>query len=99
MKAFNVLLTDSAYADLVEIRNWVALQADEATANAFVDRIQTRLAKLAHFPERGTPHPEIRADIRSLSFERNYLIFFHASGEIVWIDRIVSAKRDLGNLN
>ena len=99
MKPFDILLTDAAYDDLIDIRHWIAQHADEETAHRFIDRIEARISKLAYFPDKGTPHPNIRPDTRSASFERSYLIFYHVEEQVVWIDRVISARRDIDNLN
>lgn len=96
---FEVKLTDQAFDDLIVVRRWVAVRADDDTARAFTVRIEAKMATLESFPERGTPRPEIRADVRSISFERNFIIVYHVETQSVWIDRVVSGRRDLHDLN
>ncbi len=96
---FDVKLTNRAFDDLVAIRRWVADRANDDTARAFIDRIEAKLATLENFPQRGTPRPEVRDDVRSINFERNYIIVYHIETQLVWIDRVVNGRRELNDLN
>lgn len=98
MRRYTVKLTDTAFDDLVDIRQWIAEEGDADTAFAFVDRMQARIAKLEIYPQRGITHPDIRSDIRSIGFEGSYRIFYHVDGSLVWIDRVLSTRRDLSDL-
>ena len=95
---FAVKLTEFAISDLIELRNWIAEQADETIATAYLERIQARIRTLSHFPDRGQDRSEIRPGVRSLAFERNKIILYHIKGDTVWIQRVVSGKRDMSAL-
>lgn len=97
--SLTVRLSEVAVNDLTALRNWVAEIADEQTALAYVDRVAAKFATLSDFPRRGQSRPEVGPDIRSISFERRLIIFYRIDNEEVWIERIVSGARDLGQLH
>ncbi len=94
-----VKTSERAIADLLDIRNWIAGEADHLTAHNFIGRIESQIATLANFPNRGTPRDALRPGTRTLSFERNFLIFYRVETNLVLIDRVVSGRRDLSALS
>ena len=69
-------------------------EALPATALAFTERVDAFCRSLSHASERGTPHPEIRAGLRSVGFERRVTIIYQTTEETVSILRIFYAGRD-----
>jgi toxin ParE1/3/4 len=61
--------TKSALNDLAEFAAFIAGESgSRVVAEAFVGKIRQRCAKLATLPGTlGTPHPELRPDIRSIA--------------------------------
>jgi plasmid stabilization system protein ParE len=55
-----------AAEDLERIYDWLADWTDPATARGIIDRIERRCEGLRHFPHRGTPHPEVRTNLRTI---------------------------------
>jgi plasmid stabilization system protein ParE len=96
---FVVRISETAVSDLLDIRNWIEEQADQEVAIAFVHRIQETISKFSYFLNRGHFFPKVSKYSRVLSFERRYVILNRVEKKTARIDRIVSGKRDLDNLN
>ena len=47
------------------------------------------VAKLAMFPNRGTPRDELHPGMRSVTFERRYLVFYQVDGRRVEVVRVI----------
>jgi toxin ParE1/3/4 len=93
-----VELSPLAIADLVALHRWIAAEADRSTADAYLTRIQARLAMLAEFPNRGTPREDLAPSLRTLVFERRYLIAYTVADTVVTVLRVVSGPRELAPL-
>lgn len=91
---YRVRLSEDAIEDLSGIGRWIADQADLDTANAFVARIEATCNRLSYFPNRGTPHFVIAPGLRTILFERRYIIGYRVEGDEVIILRIVHGARD-----
>lgn len=86
---------EAADADLDAIYRWIADRADPDTALRFVRRIRAACEQLADFPNRGTPHDDLVAGLRSIPFERRATIAYLVQGNEVRVARILYAGRDL----
>ena len=95
---FCVRLAEPAIDDLIELRRWIAHEADVEIADAYIRRLAQKFLALDSFPERGSPRPEIGPGMRSIPFERRRIIFYRIVGDDVWIERILAAGRDLERL-
>ena len=93
--AYRVIYRQSADANLDAIYEWIADSADEDTALSYVLRIRATCEKLADFPNRGTPHDDLLASLRTIPFGRRVTIAYLVQGEEVIIARIVHAGLDL----
>jgi toxin ParE1/3/4 len=65
-----------------------------ARAEAVDRRLRAACEKLAHFPNRGSPHDELAPGLRSVPFERRATIYYRVSAETVDIMHIAWAGRD-----
>ena len=83
-------------ADLIEIASFIA-RDNPKRALTFVDELEGACAKLLDFPHSGVARPEIRQDLRSKP-HGSYLIFYSVTNNIVRIQRILHAARDLGDV-
>ena len=92
---YQVVVSAPAHNDLVDVRSWVAAEATIEVAERYIDRITSRFERLAYFPNRGTPRPDLAPGIRTIPFERRLLIAFSVEGDLVTILRVVDASRDL----
>lgn len=66
MKRHAVVWRPQARADLLALYDWIAGRADAETAFAYTSRIEAHAAKLAEFPERGTPRDDLVPGMRRL---------------------------------
>lgn len=90
----NIILSNSAKADLDEIWLYIAEDSPEM-ASAFVSRILDKCRFLADLPTMGTRRPDIMESMRSFPLG-NYLIFYLSAGEgRIEIARVINAKRDI----
>lgn len=89
-----VRFSRQAEDDPFEIGLWIALQADRNRARNYVGRIEAACRRLADFPGRGTPHQELGAEIRSMSFERRATICYRLAEKAVEILHVLHRGRD-----
>ncbi len=66
MKAYQVLLTDRAEADLLLQHFRIAQLANITIADRFLDRLETAVSSLSYFPERGVPRDSVALGARIL---------------------------------
>lgn len=91
-----VVFTPLARQDLVETGDYIARQlCNRTAARNLMRRIQAAVQMLEQFPSSGTPLEVSGVHIlyRYLICG-NHMIFYHISGETVWIDRILYGRRD-----
>ena len=94
MRARRVIYAQESEDDLDSIYAYIANAASATTALAFTERVDAFCRSLSHASERGTPHPEIRAGLRRVGFERRGTIIYQTTEETVSILRIFYAGRD-----
>jgi toxin ParE1/3/4 len=92
---YNVQLSAIAIEDLIALHQWVSVEADIRTANDYLARIEERIEALADFPHRGSPGDDLVAGLRTLTFERRVLIAYNVDGQVVTVQRVINAFRDL----
>ncbi|MCB8875227.1 type II toxin-antitoxin system RelE/ParE family toxin [Acidisoma silvae] len=83
-----VLFTARAEAHLDVIYAYIARQAGEARADAFVQRIIDYCAGFAIFPERGTCRDDLVPGLRTIGFERSVTIAFLIVPDTVLIEGV-----------
>lgn len=88
-------LSALAIEDLIALHQWISTEADILTADGYLARIEERIAALADFPHRGSPRDDLIAGLRTLAFERRLLIAYSVDGQIVTVQRVINALRDL----
>lgn len=93
-----IRLSALAIEDLLALHDWIASQADRRTADAYLDRVEMRLAALGDFPERGTPRDDLALGLRTLSFERRLVIAYQVGEAQVLVLRVISGQRELAPL-
>ncbi|WP_323809482.1 type II toxin-antitoxin system RelE/ParE family toxin [Sphingobium baderi] len=92
---YDVQLSALAIEDLIALHQWVSAEADIPTADGYLARIEERIAALADFPHRGSPRDDLIAGLRTLTFERRLLIAYSVDGQVVTVQRVINALRDL----
>ncbi len=92
-----VALSDRATDDLAALHAWIVEQADLATADRYLDRINARVQSLSAFPNRGSPRDDLSVGVRSLPFGRR-IFYYLVEDDAVTILRVAEAARDQARL-
>ena len=99
--SFPVLLTHDAGRDLEEIHDYIARHEAPGRAEHVLDRIETAMASLSDFPERGAYPKELLAlgsrDYREIFF-KPYRIIYKVIPDAVYIMVIADGRRDMQTL-
>ena len=90
-------LTKPALQDIEEIAEHIAQQSGLDKSEKFLDKLESKFAKIVAFPQIGRKRDEILSDIRSIPFDR-YLVLYMPIGEDLEILPVVSGYRDLSTL-
>jgi toxin ParE1/3/4 len=83
---YQVILSDSAEADLFAIYTYIAERAGVEVAFRFVERIEAYCRGFADVPERGTRRDDLGPGLRTVGFRRRATILFevdHARQHVV----------------
>lgn len=86
--------TPLAERQLEDLYAYIADQASERTADAFVARIVASCKKLGRFPQRGTKRDDILPDLRTIGFERRVTIAFVVLPDQVLIEGVFYGGQD-----
>jgi toxin ParE1/3/4 len=89
-----VTIRATADRDLDAIYAWISRDNPDAAAR-HIQRLVAAARRLAAFPERGTPRPEIGTGARSIPVGA-YLILYKVEANSVDVVRIVHGARDVG---
>jgi plasmid stabilization system protein ParE len=73
---FKVQYTPEARADLIEIRDYIAMHSSQRRANGYIRRIRALCRSLAIAPHRGESRAHLRPGLRSIGFEGRVSILF-----------------------
>lgn len=88
-----IIITETAYADLEDIENYIALDSP-AVARKFILRIFDKIDQLALYPLSGKFVPEINdSSIRELLLNKYRIIYQLNSGDRISILRVVHGAR------
>jgi toxin ParE1/3/4 len=96
--AVEVRFSPEATADLISLYDYIADNSSEERALTFVQRVRLHCLSFAQFPHRGARRDDLRPGLRVTGFERRITIAFHVMPELIVIDRILYAGRDLQGL-
>jgi toxin ParE1/3/4 len=91
---YKVVWEQSARIDLLALYDWIADRADPDTAYRYTSRIEAFVETLRSFPNRGTPRDRVSPGLRSITFERKYIIGYCVEEDEVVILRIIHGARD-----
>jgi toxin ParE1/3/4 len=92
VEKMNLVLTETAFADLEDIENYIA-QDSPTIARRFILKIFDKMDQLPEYPLSGKPVPEIGDnDIRELLLN-NYRIIYQLKDDNINILRIVHGAR------
>jgi plasmid stabilization system protein ParE len=92
MRKRQVILLESAEADLNDIADWLIEFASETIASRYVARIAKRVETLAYASERGSVRPEA-AELRIIGLMRGVSVAFVVDGDTVAVHRILYRGR------
>ena len=90
----DVIWQPEARGDLDAISDWIAERAGVDTALAYAARIEAFVARLEHFPNRGTARVSMPNGVRTVTFERRIIVAYRVEGSLVRILRLIGAVRD-----
>lgn len=90
-----VVFRPTARADLKNFYLYIAEQAGDERAGAYLDRLETACLSLRTFPERGTVRDRVLPGLRIIGFERSASIAFRVLDDTVEILRILQRGRDV----
>lgn len=88
-----ILRHPRAAADIAESRDYIA-ENNLAAADAFIDRLDAALQRLAHQLRLGRARDELAAGLRSFPFER-YVIFYEPLADGIVFVRLLHGARDI----
>lgn len=74
MNAYRVVFSRRARAQIIGIRGYLSVKADEETGERLVSALIDRCLELDVFPDRGTPHDELGEGVRTIPFQRKATI-------------------------
>ncbi len=98
MRAYRIVWRPKARADLFALYDWIAGQADGDVAYAYANKIEAHVAKLANYPNRGTPRDDLVAGMLTIAYRRRTVIAYRVLESEVEILRIIHAGKDLGGV-
>ncbi len=91
-----LLLSTAAQNDLLAIEGMLS-DRDPAVAGRFIDGVFRRSRQLVDRPFLGRLRADVRAEVRSVLFER-WIIFYRPDPDAIVILRIVDGSRDISRL-
>lgn len=94
MKNYTVVWRPHARADLLALYDWIADQADADVAFEYSAAIEGHAAKLAVYPERGTPRDDLVSGLRTVVYRRRTIIAYRVGQDEVEILRLLHAGED-----
>jgi toxin ParE1/3/4 len=93
-----VVFAPEAQDDLRKIYLFIAEQAGDARAMAYLERIEAYCAGFATFPQRGMRRDDLLPGLRIVGFEQRISIAFHVTAGVVTLDRVFYGGRDFAAL-
>lgn len=101
MKRYVVHVAISAYADLLEIEEYVSIERSPAVAVEVVTETLNRINELERFPSRGVVVPELtRFGMKQYRqvLQSGYRIIYRIDGTTVGVVLVMHQRRDIANL-
>lgn len=91
------LKSERAEEDLIDI--WLYIAEDQpVNADRFLDKLNETVVALADTPGMGVDRPGLGAGIKSFPVGK-YILYYRMMQDVLEIVRVLSAYRDVGNLN
>jgi toxin ParE1/3/4 len=79
LKAYSVIISDNAEADLLAIYDYISARAGGEIAFRFVQRIEHYCLGFSDAPERRTKRDDLRPGLRTVGFRRRATILFEVN--------------------
>lgn len=98
MKTYRVVWRSKARGDLLDLYDWIAAAADPATAFDFTSAIESHVAELAQFLQRGTPRDDLLPGLRTRPYRRRTVIAYRVTDDSVEILRLFHVGREWSGL-
>lgn len=98
MTTYRVVWHPRARDHLISLYDWIADRADPDTALAYTAAIEAHVAKLADFPDRGTPRDDIAPGLRTTPYRRRTVIAYRVGKAEVEILALVHGGQLLAGL-
>ena len=92
----NYQFSEDAIRDINDICDYIAQNNPRSASNLF-DAIRQKCKLIANFPNMGKRYEQVRANLRGF-FVGDYIVFYYAHDEGIFIVRIVSGYRNLDTL-
>lgn len=96
MKHYTIVWRPKARNNLFALYDWIAQRADPETAFDYTSRIEAHVAKLAEFPERGTPRDDLSPGLRTLAYRRRTVIAYRVNENVVEVLGLIHSGQDWG---
>ena len=90
------LINALAMQDIDNIASYLA-DINLETTDRFLQAFDRKCKQLGAFPLSGKSYPQLRADLRGISFQ-SYIIFYRILADGIEIMRVVSGRQDLQRL-
>jgi addiction module RelE/StbE family toxin len=88
-----IVITETAYADLEDIENYIS-QDSQAIARRFIIKIFDKIDQLYEFPKSGKPVPELsNSSIRELLLNKYRIIYQLENKTLINVLRVVHGSR------
>lgn len=94
MKSRSVVFRPEAQDDLIRLYDYIAERETPLRAITYIERIEAFCQRLDIASERGNRRDDVRAGLRTISFEKNCVIAFQVQAERVVIIRIFFGGQD-----
>lgn len=92
-----VYFSESAIADLEEIRDYIAADNPVAAAK-LIDDVEEACERFARHPGLGVNRDDLLQGIRLFPVRKTYVVFYRHTEDAVEIVRVVNARRDFNRL-
>lgn len=98
MNLYTVNVTGGARADLQDIFDYISVHDAPRKAEQLIEKLESLIATLAVFPERGSINKELRElgvrDYREVYF-KPYRVIYTVQQNVVFVLMVVDGRRDM----
>ncbi|WP_333872991.1 type II toxin-antitoxin system RelE/ParE family toxin [Methylobacter sp.] len=96
-----VVLSEPALADLLDINDYYLVEVSDRVASKIIDSLETAINNLAEFPDRGSiPKELLSLGIRQYRqvIEKLYRIIYETFADKIVVHAILDGRRDMQTL-